>query len=82
MESIDKHAPLRSRRTRNRKSPWFTNELRHQMFHRDYLKKKAISSSDPENWNQYRKTKNYINNEIKNLNKLITRITLTSIKVI
>jgi hypothetical protein len=35
MESIDKHAPLRSRRTRNRKSPWITNELRHQMFHRD-----------------------------------------------
>jgi hypothetical protein len=27
MESIDKHAPLRSRRTRNRKSPWITNEL-------------------------------------------------------
>ena len=34
------------------------------MFHRDYLKKKAISSRDPENWNQYRQTKNYIN-EIK-----------------
>jgi hypothetical protein len=63
--SIDKHAPLRSRRTRNRKSPWITNELRHQMFHRDYLKKKAISSRDPENWNQYRQTKKYINNEIK-----------------
>jgi hypothetical protein len=47
MESIDKHAPLRSRRTRNRKPPWITNEIRHQMFHRDYLKKKAISSRDP-----------------------------------
>ena len=65
MESIDKHAPLRSRRTRNRKSPWITNELRHQMFHRDFLKKKAISSRDPQIWYQYRQTKNYINNEIK-----------------
>ena len=65
MESIDKHAPLRSRRTRNRKSPWITNELRHRMFHRDYLKKKAISSRDPQIWYQYRQTKNYINNEIK-----------------
>jgi hypothetical protein len=35
------------------------------MFHRDYLKKKAISSKVPENWNQYRQTKKYINNEIK-----------------
>ena len=63
--SIDKHAPLRSRRTRNRKSTWITNELRQQMFHRDYLKKKAISSRDPQIWYQYRQTKNYINNEIK-----------------
>jgi hypothetical protein len=35
------------------------------MFHRDYLKKKAISSRDPQIWYQYRQTKNYINNEIK-----------------
>ena len=65
MASIDKHAPLRSRRTGNRKSPRITNELRHQMFHTDYLKKNVISSRDPKNWNQYRQTKNYINNEIK-----------------
>jgi hypothetical protein len=82
MESIDKHAPLTSRRTRNRKSPWITNELRHQIFHSDYLKKKAISSRDPENWNQYRQQKIILIMKLKRLNKLITRITFTSIKVI
>ena len=35
------------------------------MFHTGYLKKKYILSRDPEIWNQYRQTKNYINNEIK-----------------
>jgi hypothetical protein len=42
MATIDKHAPLRSRRTRKRKSPWITNELKRRIYNRDYLKKKAI----------------------------------------
>ena len=47
METVDKHVPLRSRRIRNRKSLWVTNDLRRQIFNRDYLKKKAISTNDP-----------------------------------
>ena len=47
METVNKHAPLRSRRIRNRKSLWVTNDLRRQNFTRDYLKKKAISTNDP-----------------------------------
>ena len=45
---IDEHAPLRLRRISNRKSPWITNDLRRQIFNRDYLKKKALSINDPE----------------------------------
>ena len=43
MATIDEHAPFRLRRVRNRKSPWITNDLRRQIFNRDYLKKKAVS---------------------------------------
>ena len=65
METIDEHAPLRSRRISNRKSPWITNDLRRQIFNRDYLKKKAVSINDPEAWDQYRQARNQTNNAIK-----------------
>ena len=64
MKTINKHAPLRSRTIRNRKSPWITKDLRRQIFNRDYLKKKAVTSNDPKIWHQYRQTRNHINNEI------------------
>ena len=47
METIDKHAPCRLRRIGKKRSSWITNYLKRQMFKRDYLKKKAISSEDP-----------------------------------
>ncbi len=67
--SIDKHAPLRSRRVKNRKSPWITKELRQKMRHRDSLKKKANLSNDPQIWQQYKQTRNRINNEIKEVKR-------------
>lgn len=48
IESIDKHALLRSKRFSNEKSPWITNELRRLIFTRAYLKKKAIMIEDPQ----------------------------------
>ena len=45
--------------------PWVTNELKHLMFNRDYLKRRSISSKDPEKWCEYRHTRNQVNNEIK-----------------
>ena len=65
METISKHAPLRTRWIKNRKSPWITNDLRHRIFNRDYLKKKATRSNDSEIWNQYKHARNQINNDIK-----------------
>ena len=65
METIDKHAPCRSRRIGKKRSSWITNDLKRQMFKRDYLKKKAISSKDPQAWHEYRQSRNHVNNEIK-----------------
>ena len=36
---IDKHAPLKTKRIRNKRSPWITNELLREIYKRDFLKK-------------------------------------------
>ena len=47
METVNKHALLKVRRISNRKTPWIKNDLRREIFNRDYLKKKAVSTNDP-----------------------------------
>jgi hypothetical protein len=71
MKTRNKHAQLRSRRIRNRKSPWITKDLRRQIFNGDYLKKKAVTSNDPKISTLIMKFKK---------NKLIIRIILNRIK--
>ena len=65
IRTINKHAPCRSRRIGKKRSSWITNDLKRQMFKRDYLKKKAISSQDPHAWHEYKQSRNQVNNEIK-----------------
>ena len=65
MKTIDKHGPCRSRCIGKKRSSWITNDLKRQMFKIDYLKKKAISSEDPQAWHEYRQSRNHVNNEIK-----------------
>ena len=50
MSVIDKHAPLKTKRIRNKRSPWITNELLREIYKRDFLKKKATSTNDPLIW--------------------------------
>ena len=59
------HAPIRSRRVQNKKSPWLTAELRQLITNCDQLKKQAIVSNDSELWNKFKKERNRTNNEIK-----------------
>ena len=69
MDIIDKHAPLISRRVKKRKSHRITKELRHKLRHRDSLKKKASLSNDPQIWQQYKQSRNQINNKIKKVKR-------------
>ena len=62
---VDKHAPLKRKRIRNKKSPWITRELLSRMHKRDYLKKKAVSTNDQAIWEQYKHARNQANNAIK-----------------
>ena len=67
---VDKHAPLKSKRIRKKRSPWITRELLTKIRKRYFLKKKAISSNNPAIWDQFRRARNQANNAIKLAKKL------------
>ena len=62
---IDKHAPMRSKRIGNKKSPWITHELIRKMRKRDFLKKKAERTKDQSCWDDFKTARNEVNNSIK-----------------
>ena len=62
---IDKHAPLKTKRIRNKRSPWITNELLREIYKRDFLKIKATSTNDPLIWKEFKGARNKVNNSIK-----------------
>ena len=65
LEVSDVHAPLRSKRVRGFKNPWITTELKKMMHLRDRLKIKAIRSDDAIDWNNFKRSRNNVNNAIK-----------------
>ena len=62
---IDKHAPLRTKRVKNKRSPWISNELLREIHKRDFLKKKAASTNDPSIWKQFKDARNKASNLVK-----------------
>jgi hypothetical protein len=80
--NFNKHAPCRSRRIGKKRSSWITNDLKRQMFKRDYLKKKAISSQDPHAWHEYKQSRNHVNVKLKKSRHHILPQTLSYIKAI
>ena len=65
LTTVDKHAPMKSKRVRARSSPWITLELKNKMHDRDVLKIKAIKSNDSQDWSNFRKQRNIVNGEIR-----------------
>ena len=68
-ESLDKHAPMRTKKARNKPSPWLTKELKQAMFSRDNIKKKALQSNSPSDWLCYKQERNRVNHLIKKTKK-------------
>ena len=63
--SVDKHAPLKSKRIRKKKrSPWITRELLNKIQKRDFLKKKEIFSNNSAIWYQFSCARNQANNAL------------------
>ena len=61
----DKHAPIKKKRVRNKRSPWLTANIKKLMIERDKLKLTAIRINTTDDWQNYRIVKNNVNNEIK-----------------
>ena len=62
---VDKHAPLKLKRIRKKRSPWISKELLCKIRKRDLIKKKAISSKNSATWDQCKPARNQANNAIK-----------------
>ena len=73
LECVNKHAPLHIKRARASKSPWITPYLKKRMHDRDILKLKASRSKDANDWLQFKKCRNLVNNEIKKAKELYYR---------
>ena len=59
---INSHASFRTRRTELNKTPWINSALRKGMRYRDAAKRKAKRIKNPQDWANYRKLRNRINN--------------------
>ena len=70
LEIENKHAPLRQRRVKSEYCRWMTNEIKKQSYHRDYLKKKAVSLNSPYYFQAYKQCKNQLNKCIKETKRL------------
>ena len=60
---------MKTKRTRPTKSSGITTSLKKRMNFRDRLKNKAIKTKDASIWNQFRKVKNQVKQEIKSAKK-------------
>ena len=66
---LDKHAPIRQHKVRNKYAPHINTELKRKMTQRDFYKRKHRSSKDPQDWQEYKKLRNIVNREIDKAKK-------------
>lgn len=69
LEVCDKHAPIKSKRTRARKCPWLNRDLKELMHARKCLKIKAIQSNNASDWIAFKKFRNHVNEKVKDAKK-------------
>jgi hypothetical protein len=61
----NKHAPIQTRKLKNRNNPWMTTDIVNLGYERDVLKKKATNNNDPVLWEAYRKLRNKVTQIIR-----------------
>ena len=77
---VDKHAPIRETRIGKKRSPWITQSLLRKMRSRDFLRKKFEHTKDITIWNLYKKSRNEVNNLLKQSKRDYFRSNLDSAK--
>ena len=66
---LDKHAPIRQHKVRNKYAPHINAELKRKMTQIDFYKRKHRSTKDPQDWQEYKKLRNIVNREIDKAKK-------------
>lgn len=61
----DMHAPQITRKVRSEYAMWITDNIKRTMYHRDFLKKKAVKTGSKQFHDAYTKTRNELNRLIK-----------------
>ena len=62
---LEKHAPIRISKVRSEYAPWLTNNIKKNMYHRDYLKKMAIKHNSLHYHEAFKTQRNKVNKIIK-----------------
>jgi hypothetical protein len=65
----DKHAPIRSRRLKQRYNPWIDESIVSDMYRRDNMKSCVIRTKDPADLNEYRRLRNHVTTRINTAKK-------------
>ena len=64
-QSIDKHAPLITKKIKGRLCPWMTSEVKSEMNLRDQLLRKARRTNREIDWSSYKRQRNKVNSQVK-----------------
>ena len=64
-ETLNRHAPLRHKRTRGKSVPWITPRIKELMRNRDYHKKQAIKHASQFHWEKFQTLRNKVNMEMR-----------------
>eukprot|EP00111_Clytia_hemisphaerica_P010392 TCONS_00030351-protein len=67
--TLDRHAPVVQKTVKGKPSPWLTEEVKRHMNVRDQLNRKAQKHGRPVDWQNFRRKKNFVINEIKRSKK-------------
>ena len=66
---IDKHAPKRIIRTRNKPAPWIDATAKKLMYERDMFKKRVARSNSQADWMNYKTARNRTNYELRKIKR-------------
>ena len=65
-ETLNRHAPIRHKRTKRNSVPWITPRINEPMRNRDYHKKRAIKFASKTHWESFKKLRNEVNIQMRN----------------
>ena len=73
-QSIDKHAPLITKKIKGRLCPWMSSEVKSEMNLRDQLLIKVRRTNREIDWSSYKRQRSKVNSQVKNVRAITIKI--------